>query len=156
VVGGQARLSRRGLLGAGVTLAAAGAGAALAGCERSQPAPPYYGIQDTDETIDLVQLNEAVDLEYMAIAAYGAAMPLLRGADLALGRRLLAQERQHLDLLLGVFHHVSVTPDQPRASTASHACVIPRMRWRSRRRSRTPRSRPTSMPCPRSSTPSCA
>jgi rubrerythrin len=109
-------VSRRGLLGAGVTLAAAGTGAALAGCERSQPAPPYYGIQDTDETIDLAQLNEAVDLEYMAIAAYGAAMPLLRGADLALGRRLLAQERQHLDLLLGVFHHVSVTPDQPRAS----------------------------------------
>ena len=116
MVGGDGGLSRRGLLGAGVTLAGVGSAVVLGGCEHSEPAPSNYGRQDTDRTIDLAQLNEAVDLEYMAIAAYQAAIPLLRGADLTLGRRLLSQEQEHLGVLLGVFHHVKVTPDQPRAS----------------------------------------
>jgi rubrerythrin len=109
-------LSRRGLLAAGVTIAGAGSAFALAGCEHSDPAPPDYGKSNTDKTIDLALLNEAVDVEYMAIAAYEAAIPLLRGAYLQLGRRLLGQEQEHLGLLLGVFHHVRVTPDAPRAS----------------------------------------
>ena len=115
MVGASGGVSRRALLGAGVAVAGAGSAILLGGCERSDPAPKGFGQNETDFNVDSYVLLSAVDVENMVIAAYGAAMPLLRGADLALGQRLLAQEEEHLAAVSRPLIRVGAKPNPPAA-----------------------------------------
>lgn len=64
---------------------------------------------------DVTILNSSLDLENMAIAAYQAALPLLRGSVLAAGRRVLDQEREHADGLAQAIRQLGGAPNKPRA-----------------------------------------
>ena len=54
----------------------------------------------------------------MAIAAYQAAAPALRGEARSAGQRLLEQEREHADALGDAIRQLGGTPNPPRASYA--------------------------------------
>jgi rubrerythrin len=100
--------SRRRLLAAG---AAALTAAALSGCgSGTSGAPAASGHERTD---DLEILNGALDIEHLSIAAYGEALPRLGGADAALARRLLEQERAHADALSTLIGELGATPTPP-------------------------------------------
>jgi rubrerythrin len=102
----------------------AGAAALLAGCgdggspSRSAGAalPPDVGI-----------LNRVLDLENTAIAAYGAGTRLMRGPVLGLGRRLLAQEREHAAALERAIRRLGGVPHEPKTA-AEYARSFPRLR----------------------------
>jgi len=50
-----------------------------------------------DPEADAAVLNEVLGRQLAAVAAYGEALPALRGADLALARRFRVQEQEHVD-----------------------------------------------------------
>jgi hypothetical protein len=50
-----------------------------------------------DPEADARVLNEVLGRQLAAVAAYGEALPLLRGAELATARRFRAQEQEHVD-----------------------------------------------------------
>jgi hypothetical protein len=98
--------SRRAFLRmAGVSVLVVGCGA---GDERDPPAPAT--------TTDADVLNAALDLEHAAVAAYGAAVPVLYGELGDTGRRFLEQEREHARALAHAIRRLGVTPNRPRAS----------------------------------------
>lgn len=51
----------------------------------------------TDKESDVAVLNEILGRQIAAVDAYGAALPALRGSELALARRFRAQEQEHVD-----------------------------------------------------------
>jgi len=70
---------------------AAGLAASLAACG---------GDEDTsavDPEADAAVLNEILGRQQAAVAAYGEAMPALRGPELAMARRFRVQEQEHVD-----------------------------------------------------------
>lgn len=50
-----------------------------------------------DPDADAAVLNEILGRQQAAVAAYGEALPALRGADLAMARRFRVQEQEHVD-----------------------------------------------------------
>lgn len=50
-----------------------------------------------DPEADAAVLNEILGRQLAAVAAYGEALPALRGADLAMARRFRVQEQEHVD-----------------------------------------------------------
>ena len=50
-----------------------------------------------DPAADAAVLNEVLGRQLAAVAAYGEALPALRGADLAMARRFRVQEQEHVD-----------------------------------------------------------
>lgn len=50
-----------------------------------------------DPEADAAVLNEVLGRQQAAVAAYGEALPALRGADLAMARRFRVQEQEHVD-----------------------------------------------------------
>jgi hypothetical protein len=50
-----------------------------------------------DPEADAAVLNEILGRQQAAVAAYGEALPALRGADLAMARRFRVQEQEHVD-----------------------------------------------------------
>ncbi len=50
-----------------------------------------------DPEADAAVLNEVLGRQLAAVAAYGEALPALRGADLAMARRFRVQEQEHVD-----------------------------------------------------------
>jgi Ferritin-like domain len=50
-----------------------------------------------DPEADAVVLSEVLGRQLAAVAAYGDALPALRGADLAMARRFRVQEQEHVD-----------------------------------------------------------
>jgi hypothetical protein len=50
-----------------------------------------------DPEADAAVLNEILGRQRAAVAAYGEALPALRAADLAMGRRFRVQEQEHVD-----------------------------------------------------------
>ncbi len=54
---------------------------------------------ESDKAADVQILNYALSRELTAIDAYTRGLPMLRGRTLAVGRRLRAQEQEHVDAL---------------------------------------------------------
>lgn len=50
-----------------------------------------------DPKADAAVLNQILGRQIAAVAAYGEALPVLRGAELAMARRFRAQEQEHVD-----------------------------------------------------------
>jgi rubrerythrin len=102
----------------------AGAAALLAGCGdgegSSRPGeaapPPDVGI-----------LNRVLDLENTAIAAYAAGARLMTGDVLTIGRRLLAQEREHAAALERAIRRLGGVPREPKTA-GEYARSFPRLR----------------------------
>lgn len=106
---GQA--SRRGFLrAAGAGLAGASALAGV-GCGSSARRTPATGSSNSPD-VDI--LNTALDLENMAIAAYTAGIPLLRGDARATGITFLAHEQAHAATLRSAIRAMGGTPNQPK------------------------------------------
>lgn len=102
---------------AGTVALLAGCGGGEGGARRSASAPaPDVGV-----------LNRALDLENTAIAAYAAGTDLMRGEVLRLGRRLLAQEREHAAALRRAIKRLGGIPHEPK-SAAEYARSFPRLR----------------------------
>jgi hypothetical protein len=55
------------------------------------------GSSAADPKADAAVLNEILGRQIAAVAAYGEALPALRGAGLAMARRFRAQEQEHVD-----------------------------------------------------------
>ena len=70
---------------------AAGLAASLAACGGGDDGPTV------DPEADASVLNEVLGRQQAAVAAYGDALPALRGADLAMARRFRVQEQEHVD-----------------------------------------------------------
>jgi rubrerythrin len=72
--------------------------------------------QGTGGSADVAILNSSLDLENMAVAAYEAVAPALRGDAGSAARRLLEQEREHADGLANAVRQLGGTANRPRAS----------------------------------------
>lgn len=67
----------------------------------------------TDRNGDLVVLNEILARQLAAVDAYGEALPLLRGADLATARRFRGQEQEHVDATTKTIRGLEGEADPP-------------------------------------------
>jgi Ferritin-like domain len=86
--------TRRGFLGAGV----AGAGAlTLAGCGGGDSLKQQLKADASVAQTDVELLNHLIDLEYLAVAAYTAGLPLLGPTAYHAAKQFLAQELGHAD-----------------------------------------------------------
>jgi hypothetical protein len=85
------------LRAAGATLAG-GSALVAAACGSDDESNPDGGDQSV-AAADAGVLNGVLELENQMVAAYAAGSALLRGEDLKLARRILAQERAHADAL---------------------------------------------------------
>jgi hypothetical protein len=112
-------VSRRQLLSAA---SAAGAGAVLAGCGTSQIGS---GIPVAALKSDVATLNRLIGVEYYAVAAYVAAIPLLSGTDALYAKQFLSQELSHIEDLAGL---VRRTGTRPAASSQVYDLGRPRGR----------------------------
>jgi hypothetical protein len=83
----RGRAMRRALLLAAVVAALAGTFVACGGGSDSA----------TDKEADIGVLNEILGRQLAAVDVYGAALPALRGAELAMAREFLAQEQEHVN-----------------------------------------------------------
>src|SRR5215211_9244851 len=89
----------------------AGAAAVLAGCgDGGRTARPGEAAPPPDAAI----LNRLLDLENTAIAAYAAGVRLMSGDVLAIGRRLLAQEREHAAAVERAIRRLAGVPHEPK------------------------------------------
>jgi hypothetical protein len=70
---------------------AVGLAAGLAACGGGE------GGSAVDPEADAAVLNQILGRQQAAVAAYGQALPALRGADLAMARRFRVQEQEHVD-----------------------------------------------------------
>lgn len=69
----------------------AGLAASLGACGGDQ------GGSTVDPEADAAVLNEVLGRQQAAVAAYGEALPALRGPELAMARRFRVQEQEHVD-----------------------------------------------------------
>jgi hypothetical protein len=105
------RRSRRQLL-----LGGAGGALALAGCGGSRLREQVRGGTDV-AAADVGILNGLLDLEYHAIAAYSAGIPLLHPADGGrAAKQFLGQELAHAVALQDLVRKAKGKPAKPRAS----------------------------------------
>ena len=72
-------------------VAAAGLAASLVACGGDGEG------STVDPEADAAVLNEVLGRQLAAVAAYGEALPALRGAELAMARRFRVQEQEHVD-----------------------------------------------------------
>jgi len=70
---------------------AAGLVAGLSACGGDE------GTSAVDPEADAAVLNEVLGRQQAAVAAYGEALPALRGPELAMARRFRVQEQEHVD-----------------------------------------------------------
>ena len=103
-------------------LSAAGAGAVLAGCGSSQIGG---GIPDAVLESDVPTLNRLIGVEYHAVAAYVAAIPLLSGTDALFAKQFLSQDLAHIEDLAAL---VRKTRTRPAASGQVYNLGRPRGR----------------------------
>jgi rubrerythrin len=108
-----AATSRRALLG--TSGAAAGAAVLLAGCGKKAHRPEVHKIAPRVRAADVAILNRAVDLEYKAIAAYTAGIPLLGGSAHDAAKQFLGQELSHAGELSGLIEQAGGKPNKPKA-----------------------------------------
>jgi rubrerythrin len=99
-------LSRRRFFHASGVAVSGGSVAFLAACGGSTKKEP---------AADLDILNSAIDLEHMAVAAYTAGAPLLKGETLTLARQFLGHEKEHADALSQVVLQGGGRPHKPKS-----------------------------------------
>jgi len=117
----QAPVSRRRLLGlAGLGLAGSSAGM-LAACGGDKGGEGGGGLGTTTQiepegtaaSRDVIVLNSALDLENLAVATYRAALPLLTGTALSVGKAFLEHEQEHADALAEAIRQLGGAPNKP-------------------------------------------
>lgn len=65
---------------------------------------------------DVAILNTALDLEHMAVAAYTAGAPMLKGAALSAGKTFRAHEQEHADGLTTAIKDLGGKPNRTRGT----------------------------------------
>jgi rubrerythrin len=109
-------LNLAGLSGAALFLAACGdekeneGQGPIAGEKPQDAAPERPGTDVADVNV----LNSALDLEHLAVAAYGASFDVLRGANLRAARTFRDQERQHAVRLAAAIKEIGGKPNAAR------------------------------------------
>jgi Ferritin-like domain len=106
--------TRRALLGRSALIVGAGT-VLLSGCGNNrhhQAQGTSSGLQD----LDVQLLNRSLDLEYKAIAAYTAGIPLLSGRPRDAAKRFLDQELSHSGELAGLVKQAGGKPNRPRSA----------------------------------------
>jgi rubrerythrin len=94
--GGAAKTSRRALLRrSGLGLAGTAAAVTLGACGSSSRQPKVHEIPPQARDADVVILNRLLDVEYKAIAAYTAVIPLLHYHLRDAAKQFLSQEITH-------------------------------------------------------------
>ena len=106
-------LSRRRLLGMGVTGASA---ALLAACGDDTKSQNGQTMPDESDTADVEMLNSMLDLELMVVEAYKAGAAHLRGSNLQIAKGFLEQEQAHADSLASAIRDADGTPNGPKSS----------------------------------------
>jgi hypothetical protein len=104
--------SRRGFLSAGL---AAGGALSIAGCGGDSLKTQLKHAAPVAKT-DVALLNHLIDLEYMAVAAYTAGLPLLRPTAYHAAKQFLAQELGHAQGLGLLVREAGGKEHKPRAS----------------------------------------
>ncbi|MDQ3849735.1 MAG: ferritin-like domain-containing protein [Actinomycetota bacterium] len=68
------------------------------------------------DAADVEILNSALDLELMAVAAYKAAAPVLKGSALDVAQKFLEHEQEHADGLTRAIKDMDGTPNRPKSA----------------------------------------
>ena len=84
----------------------------------------------TDREGDLAVLNEILARQLAAVDAYGEALPLLRGTDLAAARRFRAQEQEHVDATTKTLRGLEGEADPPPETVAAGDLKSAEDAWR--------------------------
>jgi rubrerythrin len=113
---GAAESTRRTLLGRWQTAVVAGAMVGLAGCGNGSSRPNLRKLPRAAKSADLVLLNQALDLEHEAIAAYTAGIPLLNGRPKKAAQLFLEQELSHAGEMYGLVKQAGGRPNKPKAA----------------------------------------
>jgi ferritin-like protein len=100
----RGRAVRRALLLGAITAALATSFAACGGGS---------GDSAVDKAGDVLVLNEILGRQLAAVEAYGAALPSLEGADLAMARAFRAQEQEHVDATTKTLRGLEGEADPP-------------------------------------------
>lgn len=87
--------------------------AVVAGLATGLPACGDDGGTTVDKEADVTVLNEILGRQLAAVEAYGEALPVLRGADLALARQFRAQEQEHVDATTKTLRGLDGEADPP-------------------------------------------
>jgi bacterioferritin (cytochrome b1) len=95
---------------------AAGAALALGGCGSSSNLPNVRKISPQARSVDVEILNGLLDLEYKAIAAYTAGIPLLTSHVQTAARQFLSQEITHAGELYGLIKQARGIANKRQAS----------------------------------------
>jgi rubrerythrin len=111
-----ARSTRRALLGHWQSAVTAGAVLGLAGCGKSSDKPNFHALPPAAKSADAILLNQALDLEHEAIAAYTAGIPLLDGRAKKAAQLFLTQELSHAGEMHGLVKQAGGRPNKPKAS----------------------------------------
>ncbi len=111
---GAARSTRRALLGRWQTAITAGAAVGLVGCGKSSK-PNLRTLPPAAKSADVVLLNQALDLEHEAIAAYTAGIPLLDGRAKKAAQLFLTQELSHAGEMRGLVKQAGGRPNKAQA-----------------------------------------
>jgi rubrerythrin len=113
---GSARSTRRTLLRRWQTGIGAGALVGLAACGKSSNGPSIRELPAAAKSVDVMLLNQALDLEHEAIAAYTAGIPLLDGRAKKAAQLFLTQELSHAGEMHGLVRQAGGRPNKPKAS----------------------------------------
>ena len=105
---GVAANTRRSLLGG----AAAGAVVLVVGCGTHVQKPPMQTTPAAPGDADVAIFNRVLELEYRAIAAYTAGIPLLDGSAQDAAKQFLEQELYHASKLYSMIKTAGGTPDK--------------------------------------------
>jgi hypothetical protein len=84
-------------------------GAALTACGGGGGDSTSSGEKESDARV----LNEILGRQLAAVAAYGQALPHLRGADLAAAQQFRAQEQEHVDAVTKTLRGIGSEADPP-------------------------------------------
>ncbi|MEA2158907.1 MAG: hypothetical protein QOD66_1287 [Solirubrobacteraceae bacterium] len=113
---GVAESTRRTLLGQWKAGIGAGAMIGLVGCGSGSTKPNLRKLPRAARSADVVLLNQALDLEHEAIAAYTAGIPLLDGRPKKAAQLFLQQELSHAGEMYGLVKQAGGRPHKPKAS----------------------------------------
>lgn len=92
--------------------------AACGGGDGGQGGQETGGGEGKSGSADVDILNSALDLENMAVAAYTAGAPLLKGEALRVGKQILGQEQEHADGLSQAIRQLGGTPNKAKPASA--------------------------------------
>jgi Ferritin-like domain len=108
--------TRRKLLRSAGGSLAAGAAAIVAGCSRKSRRPKVHEIPPQARAVDVSVLNNLLDREHRAIAAYTATIPLLSGSAHEAAKLFLSHELSHAGELAGLIKQAGGKANKPASS----------------------------------------